>query len=301
MIEIKNLVKNFGIVKAVNDISLNIEEGNVFGLIGTNGAGKSTMLRMTSGVLKADGGEILIDGLPVYDNPEAKAKVTFIPDDPYFFGNASPKDMEAYYSSVYKDFDKHKFNELLKAFNLDPKRRVSEFSKGMKRQLAMLLGLSTNTKYLLLDEVFDGLDPVMRQGMKSLFAREMDERGLTPVISSHNLRELEDICDHIGFLHTGGLILSQDLADMKLGIQKLQCVFKDEADYRRVSSLLDVVNHESRGRMHTIVVRGTECEVDTVFNSVDMVFFEMLPLTLEEIFITETEAKGYDTRKLISE
>lgn len=299
MIEIDALNKNYGKVAAIKGLNLTIEEDRVFGLIGTNGAGKSTLLRMLSGILKADTGTILIDGQPVYDNPTAKSNLCFIADDPYFFPNANPMTMAKYYQTIYPKFEMERFKTLLADFGLDPKRRISEFSKGMKRQLAILLGLCANTKYLLLDEVFDGLDPVMRQSMKSLFAEDMDRRQLTPIIASHNLRELEDICDHIGFLHSGGLLLSEDLADMKLEIQKLQCVFKNDDDLAEVMEKLHVVGHTTRGRLHTFVVRGERSEVEAVFDHVPMTFFEVLPLTLEEIFIAEAEAVGYDTRKLI--
>ena len=299
MIKIENLVKKYGNVKALDNISLEISEKKVFGLIGTNAAGKSTLLRLISGVMKEDAGSIRVDGLPVYENPAGKMNICFISDYPFFFPNTNAGEMKKYYLSVYSNFDGARFDKLLKDFGLDPKRRVSEYSKGMKKQLAILLGLCTNTKYLLLDEVFDGLDPVVRQGVKSLFAEDMDTRGLTPIIASHNLRELEDICDHVGFLHSGGLLLSEELADMKIGIQKIQCVFEDETEGEKLIEGLEVIDHNKRGRLHTLVVRGEAEMVKEYFKNAPMVFFEVLPLTLEEIFISETEAAGYDIRKLI--
>lgn len=299
MIEIKNLDKSFADVHAVNHITLNIAEEQVFGLVGTNGAGKSTLLRMAAGVLTPDNGTITIDGMPVWDNPKAKRLLYFIPDEPYFFSNSNALDMEHYTATVYPHFQTARFEKLLKDFGLDPKRRISNYSKGMKKQLAILLGLCSCTLYLLLDETFDGLDPVMRQGVKSLFAEDMSERGLTPVISSHSLRELEDICDHVGLLHKGGLLLSEDLIDMKLGISKIQCVFSDENDAEPVLTSLIILSHEIRGRLHTIVARGEANEIKAKFANVSMVFFEMLPLTLEELFISETEVAGYDIKKLI--
>ncbi|MEE3420593.1 MAG: ABC transporter ATP-binding protein [Lachnospiraceae bacterium] len=299
MIEIKNLEKSFADIKAVNHISLSIREEEVFGLVGTNGAGKSTLLRMLAGVLKPDQGQILVDGKEVWDNPEAKGLFYFIPDDPYFFPNANAAETEKYMESVYPHFQAERFDKLTKDFGLDRKRRISNYSKGMKRQLAILLGLCAATKYLFLDETFDGLDPVMRQGVKSLFAEDMSERGLTPVISSHNLRELEDICDHVGLLHKGGLLLSEDLVDMKLGVSKIQCVFENENDAGAVLSTLRILNHETRGRLHTLVVRGEANDIKAKFANTSMVFFEILPLTLEELFISETEVAGYDIKKLI--
>ena len=299
MIEIKNLTKSFADIKAVNNVTLTVTEEQVFGLVGTNGAGKSTLLRMLSGVLKAEEGAIDIDGLPVWNNPQAKQLLYFIPDEPYFFPNSTAGDMERYTASVYPHFQKERFDKLIKTFGLDPKRRIAAYSKGMKKQLAILLGLCSTTKYLLLDETFDGLDPVMRQGVKSLFAEDMSERGLTPVISSHNLRELEDICDHVGLLHKGGLLLSEDLVDMKLGISKIQCVFENDSEMERILSKLKILSHDTRGRLHTIVARGEANEIRQTFADTHMVFFELLPLTLEELFISETEVAGYDIKKLI--
>ena len=221
MIEISHVKKKFNDFYAVDDISVNIQEGQVFGLIGTNGAGKSTLLRMISGIYRADEGEIKIDGQPVYDNIKAKEQMFLIPDEPYFFATATAVDMEKYYKSVYKDFASDCFYAQLKNFGLDSKRKIATFSKGMKKQLAILLGIYSGCKYLLCDETFDGLDPVMRQGVKSIFASEIERRGLTPVIASHNLRELEDICDHIGLMHKGGVLLSKELNDMKLNIHTM--------------------------------------------------------------------------------
>lgn len=219
MIAVKGITKKFDNFVAVDQIDFEMREGMVFGLIGTNGAGKSTLLRMISGVSRADEGEILIDELPVYDNPAAKEKVFFIADEPYFFAHANAVDMEKYYAMVYKTFNKDEFYKLMTQFGLEAKRKIGTYSKGMKKQLAFILGLSARTDYLLCDETFDGLDPVMRQAIKSLLAKEMGERGLTPVIASHNLRELEDICDTVGLLHKGGVLLSKDLDEMKCGIQ----------------------------------------------------------------------------------
>ena len=204
-----------------------------------------------------------------------------------------------FYRTVYPDFDTVPFQKLLKDFSLDPKRRIQNYSRGMKKQLALLCGLCSNAQFLLCDETFDGLDPVMRQAVKSLFANDMSERGLTPVIASHNLRELEDICDHVGLLHAGGLLLSRDLASMKLGLQKVQCVFEDEADAEKALAGLELLENKVRGRLHTMTVRGSAGEIQSRFDNIDTVFFELLPLTLEEIFISETEVIGYDIKNFI--
>lgn len=301
MIEIRNLSKSFDDIKAVDDVSVTIKEDQVFGLIGTNGAGKSTVLRMLAGVLKADSGHIIVDNMPVYDNVETKKRIFFIADEPYFFNNANGKDMAQYYSSVYPTFQMDLFDKYMDIFGLDSKRKIATFSKGMKKQLAMLLGICAQTKYLLCDETFDGLDPVMRQAVKSLMAKEMEERGLTPIIASHNLRELEDICDHVGLLHKGGVLLSKELEEMKCNIQKIQCVPREEEGLRALEEHLDVIKKETRGSLHTLTVRGLREDVLKEFEQMDFVFYEILPLTLEEIFISETEVVGYDIKKLILE
>ena len=299
MIEIRNVTKAFDSIKAVDKVSVSIKENTVFGLIGTNGAGKSTVLRMVAGVLEPDEGEIAIDGIPVYDNMEAKSKIYFIADEPYFFTNSNAMDMQKYLSTVYPEFATEDFYNYLVNFGLDKKRKINTFSKGMKKQLALLCGVCSNAKYLLCDETFDGLDPVMRQGIKSIFASEMEKRGMTPVIASHNLRELEDICDHVGLLHKGGVLLSKDLEDMKCNIQKIQCVFSSPEDEAKVISSLDIMKNEKRGSLNTLTVRGNKAEILAIFATVNTVFFEALPLSLEEICISETEVVGYDIKKLI--
>lgn len=299
MIEIHNLTKTFDKIKAVDEVSVTIKDNMVFGLIGTNGAGKSTVLRMICGVLMPDSGTVAVDNMPVYNNVEAKKKLFFIADEPYFFANANARTMERYYSGIYEEFNKEEFYKYLESFNLDANRKIGTFSKGMKKQLALLLAICAHTKYILCDETFDGLDPVMRQGIKSIFAKEMEERGLTPVIASHNLRELEDICDHIGLLHKGGVLLSKDLEDMKCNIQKVQCVFATVDEEMKALGGMEVLKKEQRGSLRTYTVRSTREEVTARFATVDTVFYEVLPLSLEEIFISETEVVGYDIKKII--
>ena len=299
MIKAENVVKRFDGMLAVDRVSVDIKEGIVFGMVGTNGAGKSTLLRMIAGVLKADEGTITVDNEPVYENPAAKKEVFYISDDAYYLNNGTPVDMADYYGAVYEKFNRKRYLELLDQLGLPLSRKISTFSKGMKKQVSILLGVCAGTKYLLCDETFDGLDPVMRQAVKSIFAKEITERGLTPVLASHNLRELEDICDHVGLLHKGGVLLSKDLEEMRTGIHKLQCVFADEEQEARVLMGLDVVNKEQRGRLKTLTVRGAQEEIAARVAAAEPVFFEMLPLTLEEIFISETEVAGYDFKKLI--
>ena len=298
MIEARNLTKKFDSIMAVDHVNAKIRDGYVFGLIGTNGAGKSTFLRMASGILKPDEGTIQIDGEDVFENPKVKSRFFYISDEQYFFPNATPQEMIIYNKAIYPGFDEARCLKLLESFNLDRKRKVSTFSKGMKKQLSVILGICANTDYIFCDETFDGLDPVMRQAVKSLFANDMAERNLTPIIASHNLRELEDICDHVGLLHKGGILLSKDLDDMKLNIHKVQCVLKNGMKAEQILEL-DKLKVEYRGSLATITVRGRKEEIEAIMMSYEPIFFEMIPLSLEEIFISETEVAGYDIKKLI--
>lgn len=298
MIKADNLTKRFQGVTAVDHIHAEIQDGTVFGLIGTNGAGKSTFLRMAAGILKPDEGTITLDGEAVFEDIRVKARCFYIPDEPYFLGNGTPDDMKTFYQGIYPNFDTDRFGKLLKSFELDGHRKIQTFSKGMKKQLAVLLGICAGTDYLFCDETFDGLDPVMRQTVKSLFANDIEERNLTPVIASHNLRELEDICDHVGLLHRGGMLLSKDLDDMKMNIHKIQCVLPAGLDRTNLQDL-DIMTVEQRGSLLTLTVRGQKEEIQARMQSYHPVFFEMIPLSLEEIFISETEVAGYDIKKLI--
>ena len=299
MIELKNVDKTLGGVHAVDHVSGTIREGMVFGLIGSNGAGKSTLLRMISGVIRPDDGTVLCDGAPVFENPEAKAQICFLPDTPYFFPNADIRQMRDYYAMIYPSFNRKQFDALAARFRLDPKRSIHAFSKGMKKQVSILLGLCAGTKYLLCDETFDGLDPVVRQAVKSMIAAEITERDFTPVISSHNLRELEDICDSIGLLHEGRLLLTRDLDDAKNNICKLQCVIPDSRREQELISSLRILKMERTGSLLTLTVRGERTETLQRAQAQEPLFVEALPLTLEEIFISETEVAGYDIKDFL--
>ena len=299
MIELKNVDKTLGGIHAVDHVSGTIREGMVFGLIGSNGAGKSTLLRMISGVIRPDDGTILCDGAPVFENPETKAQICFLPDTPYFFPNADIRQMRDYYAMIYPSFNRKQFDALAARFRLDPKRSIHAFSKGMKKQVSILLGLCAGTKYLLCDETFDGLDPVVRQAVKSLIAAEIIERDFTPVISSHNLRELEDICDSIGLLHEGRLLLTRDLDDAKNNICKLQCVIPDSRREQELISSLRILKMERTGSLLTLTVRGERTEALQRAQAQEPLFVEALPLTLEEIFISETEVAGYDIKDFL--
>ena len=298
MIKADNLTKRYDDIVAVDRVNAEIKDASVFGLIGTNWAGKSTFLRMLSGILKPDEGSVTIDGETVFENESVKRRFFYISDDQHYFSNATPEDMKVFYSRVYPKFDKARFGKLMEGFDLNPKRKINTFSKGMKKQLSIACGICAGTDYLFCDETFDGLDPVMRQAVKSIFAEDMEDRNLTPIIASHNLRELEDICDHVGLLHKGGILLSKDLDDMKLNIHKVQCVLSEEMGPEDLT-MLDRLKTEQRGKLLTITVRGNRTEVENVMESYHPVFYELIPLSLEEIFISETEVAGYDVKKLI--
>ena len=299
MIEFKNLDKTFHDIHAVDHISGTLLDGKVFGLIGSNGAGKSTLLRMISGIIRPDSGELLADGVSVFENPEIKSQICFLSDTPYYFPNADIRQMRSCYMMMYPSFDRKLFDSLTEKFRLDPKRKINSFSKGMKKQVSILLGLCSGTKYLLCDETFDGLDPVVRQAVKSLIAAEMMNGDFTPVISSHNLRELEDICDGIGLLHQGRLLLVRDLDQIRCSICKLQCVIPDAHREQALIRSLRILKMERTGSLLTLTVRGEREETVRLVQAQEPLFFEVLPLTLEEIFISETEVAGYDIKDFL--
>ena len=298
MIRSTDATKYFGTLCAVDQVNAEIQDGSVFGLIGSNGAGKSTFLRMLAGILQPDTGSITIDEQPIYENVALKQRCFYISDEQYFFSGSTPQEMMRYYACLYPNFNHTRYQHLMNAFGLDEKRKIRTFSKGMKKQVSVILGVCAGTDYLFCDETFDGLDPVVRQAVKSLFDEDVAERGMTPVIASHNLRELEDICDHVGLLHRGGILFSRDLDDMKLGIHKLQVIWRDGLP-EHVLDGLEVLHQDRRGSLYTITVRGDRETVQDRIAATQPLFFEMLPLTLEEIFISETEVVGYDVKSLL--
>lgn len=298
MIVTEKITKVFDDTVAVDHIDTVMKDGSVFGLIGSNGAGKSTFLRMLAGVLKPDEGTVRIDGEDVWENVPLKRRCFLVPDDLYFLRGATPDGMASYYASIYPNFDYERYNKLITGFGLKGNKRIGTFSKGMRRQTALILAICSGADYIFCDEAFDGLDPVARQTIKSIFINDMQERNMTPIIASHNLRELEDICDHVGLLHKGGILFSKDLDDMKLGIHKLHAAFNRQY-FKEDFGDLDIIKLEQRGSLVTMTVRGN---ADDILRSVQErmpLFAELLPLSLEEIFISETEVKGYDIKKLI--
>lgn len=296
MIKLSGITKNFGKLRSLNDVSLCIESGSIFGLIGSNGSGKSTLIRIMTGVYLPDKGAVFYDGEPVYENPVVKKDIAYLSDDPYFIPNASISDMKKLYKSVYPHFSEDRYRELLSLFTLDDARKISTFSKGMQKQVSILLALSCRPRYLFCDETFDGLDPVMRQLVKRLLAEDVAERGLCAVMASHNLRELEDICDHIGLLHKGELVLERELDEAKNLIHKIQVSFEKSSCDRIEEELkkLNFISLERRGSLFTLIIRGNEEELTKEIQRYSPLFMEFIPLTLEEIFISEMEEKGYE-------
>lgn len=298
MIEIKNVTKNFGDVKALDNLSFNVADGTVFGLVGSNGAGKSTLLRVINGIFRADTGQVLIDGENAFENPAIKDKCCFISDFPYFFNNSTIESTAFLYRKLYTGWDEEYFKEMCSTFPIDKKSRIINMSKGMQRQAALILALSTRPKYLFLDEIFDGLDPVVRQLVKRLIITNVTDNNTTVMIASHNLRELEDVCDHIGLLHRGGVVMERELDDMKLGIHKVQIAFKKSMD-NSIFDTLNVVNLNRQGSLFNLTVRGEEDKFLPQLEALNPVFLEVLPLTLEEVFINEMEGAGYDINNIL--
>ncbi|MFZ2539825.1 MAG: ABC transporter ATP-binding protein [Oscillospiraceae bacterium] len=298
MIKATNLSKSFSDIKAIDCINATINSGSIFGLIGSNGAGKSTFIRMMAGVYMPDSGSITLDEDEIFENPQVKQRIFYISDEQYFFPNGTPLEMKNYYKMFYPKFDEARYQHLIKGFSLDDNRKIRTFSKGMKKQLSVIYAICSGADYIFCDETFDGLDPVARQGVKGLLANDVLDRNLTPILASHNLRELEDICDHVGLLHKGGILFSKDLDEMKLGIHKIQCVLPNNAIEDAFKDI-DILSKEIRGSLVSITARGEQEDIKSKIRLANPIFLETLPLTLEEIFISETEASGYDIKKLI--
>ena len=298
MIQVERLTKKFQTHTALNQISVSVQPGSVFGLVGSNGAGKSTLLRTIAGIYKPDSGTVAIDGTPIFEHPSVKNDIFFISDFPYFIPQSNMKEMAKFYASMYSNWSHERYRELCNLFPIEEKMKISSMSKGMQRQVALICALSTQPKVLLMDEIFDGLDPFMRQLLKKLLAREVSERNITVMIASHNLRELEDVCDHVGLLHQGGVVFEQELDGLKLNLHKLQAVFKPMISMD-VFSDLDILKFDMKGSLINMVIRGDKGVISRRIEALKPVYFEMLPLTLEEVFISEMEVSGYDIDKII--
>ena len=292
MLDVMNLTKSFGAFKALDDLSMHIPEGTVYGLVGPNGAGKSTLIRCLTGVYRPDKGTVLMEGQRIYENPGIKSRIGYIPDDIFYFPSATMEDMRAYYRSTYPKFDNGLFERLFEAFQLPRKSPIRRFSKGMQKQAAFHLAISTRPDVLVLDEPVDGLDPVMRRQVLSLILSDVAERGVSVLVSSHNLRELEDICDHVGIMNKGKMLLERSLADMQGSTVKLQMVGQAPQE-------LTVLHRTSSGRLNTFIVRASQEQVQAAMAGLDCPYYDILPLSLEEIFIYELGGADYAVKDIL--
>ena len=292
MLQISQVTKTFGDFKALDNLTMTVPRGCVYGLVGPNGAGKSTAIRCLLGVYRPDSGSITLNGEPIYENPAAKTTICSIPDDIFYFPSATLEEMRRFYRGLYPKFDDELFQRLYEVFNLPPKSPLRRFSKGMQKQAAFHLSICTRPEVLVLDEPVDGLDPVMRRQVWSLLLSDVAQRGTTVLISSHNLRELEDICDHVGIMDHGKMLLERSLADMQGATHKLQIVGD-------VPEGLDILHESSSGRLKTLIVRGEQEVLHARIAQANPAYFDLLPLSLEEIFIYELGGVNYEVKNIV--
>ena len=292
MIKTENLTKLFDDYKALDAINCTIPEGCIYGMVGSNGAGKSTFLRLLTGIYRADEGNVTIDDENVYENPVIKSKIAFVPDELFFLNGANMDRMADLYRACYPDFDNKRYEYLAGTFQLDTRKPLMTFSKGMKRQAAIILAISCKPKYLFFDETFDGLDPVMRNLVKSLICQDVEERKATAILTSHSLRELEDTCDQLALLHRGGLVFESDITNLKTKLFKVQVAFKEEFDKHSFEGI-EMLHFVKHGSVANIIVRGDRDEVTGRIREMRPLLLEILPLSLEEVFTYEMEALGY--------
>ena len=298
MIHMKNIEKTFNSQPALRNVELNIAHGSIYGLIGSNGAGKTTVIKLMAGIYKPDSGEATYDGKEIYGNTFLKDRIFYIPDQPYFLPQYTTKQMARFYRSIYSRWNEERFQKLEEVFDININKKIQTFSKGVQRQVAFWLGLSTMPDLLILDEPMDGLDPVIRKKVKNLLVQDVAEREMTIVVSSHNLREIEDFCDHIGILHQGKLLLEKDIDDLKSDVHKIQLAYKGGMPEELIGKL-NVLHMEKRGSIHLLIVRGNEEELVRMIRKTNPVIFDWLSLTLEEIFIYEMGDIGYAIKNVI--
>ena len=292
MLSMQNVTKTFGSFTALSDLSMTVPKGAVYGLVGPNGAGKSTAIRLFTGVYRPDQGAVLLEGTPIYENPNANSRISYIPDEIFFFPSATLEEMRKYYKGFYPQFDDALFNRLYDVFQLPKKSPIRRFSKGMQKQAAFHLSICTRPDVLILDEPVDGLDPVMRRQVWSLILSDVAQRETTVLISSHNLRELEYICDHVGIMDKGNMLLERSLASMQGNTVKLQLVGDAPKD-------LEILHTGTSGRLQTLVVRGTPEAVQAKVAACKPAYFDILPLSLEEIFIYELGGVNYEVKNIL--
>lgn len=285
MIKVQNVDKTFDGFQALHNLDLNVKKGSIYGLVGTNGAGKTTLIKHVTGILKQDEGSIFIEDAPVYENLEIKQRMGYIPDDLYFFASYNLKESAGFYKSIYPHWSSERYAQMVKQFELDEKRKLSRFSKGMQKQAAFILTMSSMPDYLILDEPIDGLDPIIRKLVWKYVVEDVAEREMTVLVSSHNLREMEGICDSIGILNKGKMMIERDLDELKSDIHKIQVAFRDPKEDPYAG--LNVLHRESRGTVDLLIIRNRKELVEKIISVSNPVVFDLLPLSLEEIFIYE--------------
>ena len=297
-LEVRNINKSFGKFQALKDVNMTIEKGSIYGLVGPNGAGKSTIIRHITGVYKPDSGEILMEKSLVYENPDSKRRIGYIPDDVFYFAQSNILDMKKFYKDMYPGFDEGLFEKLRECFPaVSTKKNIRSMSKGMQKQALFWLALCIRADFLVLDEPVDGLDPVMRRQVWSLIMSDVAEHGTTVLVSSHNLRELEDVCDHVGIMDKGNLVLERSLSDLQGSIVKLQVAF--EQDIQVMPEGLDILHSQEIGKVKTLIIRGDKDEIKKLMAPLNPVLMDLLPLTLEEIFIYEMGGEDYAVKEIL--
>ncbi|PYG87251.1 ABC-2 type transport system ATP-binding protein [Ruminiclostridium sufflavum DSM 19573] len=298
MIDVKSLSKSYGDFKALDELDIHINQGSVYGLLGPNGSGKTTLIKHLAGIYKNESGTIAIDDKTVFDNPETKAEIVYISDDLFYFSQYNIKEMADFYSSMYPTWSWDRFNTLRQVFPIDVKRRVTKLSKGMQKQVAFWLGISAKPKVMILDEPVDGLDPVMRKKVWNLVLQDVAEYGTTVLVSSHNLRELEDVCDHVGILYKGKMMVERELDNMKSDIHKIQLAYTGDIP-SDIFKDIEILHKTKSGSVLQFIVRGSKDSIFSRVKSTNPVIMDILPLSLEEIFIYELGGKGYEIENIL--
>ncbi len=299
MITIKNVVKKFDDFEVLKDINLNVEKGSIYGLVGPNGAGKTTLMKCIAGIYRLNGGEVLIDDKKAYENVDIKNDLIYISDDLFFFNNFSIKQMAGLYSKVYTNWDEERFNKLKDVFKIDIKRNANKLSKGMQKQVAFWLAISARPKVLLLDEPLDGLDPVMRRMVLSIIMEDVAESNTTIMISSHNLRELEDVCDHVGIMSNGKMIIERRLDDLKTETHKLQVAFKDKEFPKELENKFNFLRKTQLGTVYSVILKGDKDAIISEYQKYNPIILDIIPLTLEEIFIYEVGGESDEIKEAV--
>ncbi|WP_058485737.1 ABC transporter ATP-binding protein [Defluviitalea phaphyphila] len=298
MIKVESLYKSFEKIKVLNNINLNVKKGSIYGLIGPNGAGKTTLIKHLTGTFKQDKGKITIDGEPIYENIKTKQKIGYIPDELFFFSQYNIKQMASFYKKIYPTWNQKRYENLQKFFNINEKRKISHLSKGMQRQVAFWLTLSIMPKVMILDEPIDGLDPLIRKKVWNLIIQDVAEREMSVLISSHNLKEIENVCDYVGILNNGEIVLERDLDDLKSDIYKIQVAYKNDIPQKLINKD-NILYKEKRGSVWVLIMKGNQKDCLNLINSYNPLFVDVLPLTLEEIFMYELGGEGYEIEGII--